>query len=164
LQWAKIQQGKIAFKPVKIKLYELIVGVADFLKANMEEKNISLEIDVNKEMVIVADISMLQAIIRNLLSNALKYTPQLGKISIKASASTKNIIIEISDTGVGMTPKDLKKLFKIDTSFSKVGTNNETGTGLGLILCHEFVEKHQGEILVKSKTNKGTSFSVILPK
>ncbi len=164
LQWAKIQQGKIAFKPVKIKLYELIVGVADFLKANMEEKNISFEIDVNKEMVIVADISMLQAIIRNLLSNALKYTPQLGKISIKASASTKNIIIEISDTGVGMTPKDLKKLFKIDTSFSKVGTNNETGTGLGLILCHEFVEKHQGEILVKSKTNKGTSFSVILPK
>ncbi len=163
LQWAKNQQGKIEFKPIDIKIYDLIEEVGDFLMVNRTEKNISFEMEVGKEQILVADYFMLQTIIRNIFSNAIKYTPDYGKISIRTLETPKDLIIEISDTGIGIAPQDIKKLFKIDSNFSTVGTNEETGTGLGLILCHEFVQKHKGKILVKSELNMGSTFSIVLP-
>ena len=107
---------------------------------------------------------MIMTVIRNLTTNTITFTPDGGIILIRASEKNANLEVSISDTGVGMTDDTVQKLFRIDTSKSTLGTNNEKGTGLGLILCKEFVEKHRGRIRVESEVGKGSTFYFTLPK
>ena len=107
---------------------------------------------------------MINTVIRNLLSNAIKFSENDGTINISCKSENDQILIKIKDDGIGISPQDQKRLFKIDQYYSTTGTEGETGTGLGLIICKEFVEKNKGKITVESKLGKGTVFSVYLPK
>ena len=107
---------------------------------------------------------MISTVIRNLLTNAVKFTPENGKITISCIKNKKYIELIISDTGIGMSNEEVDKLFRIDKSFSKSGTNGEAGTGLGLILCKEFIEKNNGKIQVKSEVDRGSTFHLTLNK
>jgi len=114
-------------------------------------------------MEIYADKSMLNSILRNILSNAIKFTPKLGQIAITAQQDKNKIKISIQDTGVGMNEETRSKIFDNYELESQPSTDNEKGTGLGMILCKEFVQKHEGEIWVESEINKGTTFYFSLP-
>ena len=127
-------------------------------------KNILMENKIDPSTLINADKNMLSTILRNLISNAIKFTPQEGKICVSASENKEYIEVSVTDTGVGIEEKYIPLLFRIDNKYSTPGTNNETGTGLGLILCREFVEKHKGKIWVESEINKGSRFIFTLPK
>ena len=106
---------------------------------------------------------MVNTILRNLISNAIKFTPEGGEVRLALTEKNDRIIIKVTDTGIGMSAEDQKKLFKLDEFHSTTGTGGETGTGLGLIVCREFIKKHGGELIVESKTNKGSTFSFDLP-
>ena len=107
---------------------------------------------------------MIELVIRNLLSNAIKFTPSGGKISISAKDDGKFLVLSISDTGVGIDPEDLHRLFQFEEFHTTTGTAGEPGTGLGLIICQEFIKKHGGEITIKSELEKGSTFTFTLPK
>jgi signal transduction histidine kinase len=112
---------------------------------------------------VVADSNMLQTVLRNLMSNAVKFTHQGGAISISAEKTDDSVLLSIQDNGVGIRPENLKRLFRIDSPFSTNGTGNEFGSGLGLILCRDFLQKMGSEIRVKSEVGKGSTFSFTLP-
>ena len=124
--------------------------------------NITVQIDIPESQDIVADKFMLETILRNIISNAVKFTFRNGVIHIRFEEYEGRAVITIADSGIGMTQNELDKLFKIDKNHTRVGTNNETGTGLGLILCMELAEKNNGIIEVKSKKGEGTAFSLVL--
>ncbi len=113
-----------------------------------------------KNLVINSDYFMLQTVLRNLINNSIKFTNTNGVISISANSKNGFIKILISDTGIGISKENLKKLFKLETSFTTAGTNSEKGTGLGLIVCKDFIEKNNGTIKVRSKVGKGTQFLI----
>jgi signal transduction histidine kinase len=112
----------------------------------------------------IADEKMLRTVIRNLVSNAIKFTPKGGTINIKAIKTEDAVQVSVSDTGVGMEQETVDKLFKIETSFTSRGTENEKGTGLGLLLCKEFLEKHGGNIWIESEIGKGSTFTFSIPR
>lgn len=162
LEWSRIQGGSI--KSVKKNF-----NLSDLLRTNVEgsrpqalTKNIELKPDFKENLLIHADEKMISTVIRNLISNAIKFTPIGGTITIsseKKIISDKNVIeTEIRDTGIGMKEEDIKKLFKIEENYMSKGTNDESGTGLGLILCKEFLNQNDGTIKVESKPNIGSSF------
>jgi signal transduction histidine kinase len=163
LQWSRIQSGRMEFLPSMYKLEELVDFVFDIQKTNAENKNISLIKEFDSEFEILADFEMMQVVIRNLISNAIKFTDFGGKITVSAKEKNNYSLITITDTGVGIPQDVLPKLFRIDQNYSTDGTNKEQGTGLGLILCKEIIEKHSGRISVESTVGKGTSFTVSLP-
>jgi signal transduction histidine kinase len=135
------------------------------MTATAEEKNIELIREVERDTYVYADNNMLNTIMRNLVSNALKFTDQSGKIIISAKDfEDDRLLVSVTDTGIGMSDEAKDKIFRIDSKYSTPGTNNEQGTGLGLILCKELVEKNNGEIFVESEKGKGTTFSFTLPK
>ncbi len=158
LQWSKIQTGSIQYSPERIYLKELIKKTTELFEANIYQKTISLTIDVDDNIYVFADINSLQSILQNLISNAVKFTYPAGKIEIKAVQIENMIQIEISDSGVGLSDDEIIRLFKIDEQFTTLGTNEEAGSGLGLILCKEHVIKNGGQIWVKSKVGVGTTF------
>jgi signal transduction histidine kinase len=163
LQWSRTQTGHISFEPTRIKLNEIILETFLLHSGMAEQKNILLESSVNDNTFIFADENMVKTIIRNLISNAIKFTPDNGQINIKALEQQSMIEITVSDTGVGISEENLKKLFRLDTPVSTMGTQKEKGTGLGLLLCKEFVEKHGGKIRVESTEGKGSDFIFTLP-
>jgi Signal transduction histidine kinase len=114
--------------------------------------------------MINADLLMMETVLRNMISNAIKFTPVGGKITIDAKNLDDRVEIRVSDTGVGISSDKVNRLFKIEESFTTVGTNEETGTGLGLVLCNDFVKQHRGNIVVESKVNAGTTFVITIPK
>jgi len=118
---------------------------------------------LQNEIVLTADENMLNTVLRNLISNAIKFTPKGGQVKVEVEVEDSQVIISVSDTGIGMKPETIEKLFKIETSFTTRGTENEKGTGLGLLLCKEFIEKHEGKIWVESEEGKGSTFSFSLP-
>jgi signal transduction histidine kinase len=132
--------------------------LVDSMGANIYEKNIQIEISVEPDLEVEADYYMLETILRNLLSNAIKYSYKNGTIKILANGSPEKTEISVKDNGIGISNENINKLFKIDSNISTNGTNNEKGTGLGLVLVKEFVEKHQGAIKVRSNNN-GTNFT-----
>jgi signal transduction histidine kinase len=144
-------------------LTEITNETIKLFSLNLSQKNIALEANLPPNIELTADKFMMQTILRNLLSNAIKYTHNDGKITLSASREPQSIKISIHDTGVGISPSNMEKLFRIETSYSTAGTNKEQGTGLGLILCKEFVEKHGGSIWVESSLGKGTSFHFTIP-
>jgi ligand-binding sensor domain-containing protein/signal transduction histidine kinase len=163
LEWANSQTGKILFKPMPIKLSEPINEEFSLLNEIADEKNIELKTFIPNDLMITADINMLKTIMRNLISNAIKFTHKGGKVEVSATIDSKNVEISVSDNGLGMTKDTMVKLFRIDVSLSTSGTANEKGTGLGLFLCKEFVEKHGGKIWVESELGKGSIFKFFLP-
>ncbi len=163
LEWANSQRGKMVFNPVPINLNELFNEEFLILNEIALGKNIQLKKSFSRDLTIKADYNMLKTILRNLISNAIKFTHKNGKVEIKALVEDGKAEISVSDTGIGMTKEIMAKLFRIDINLSTRGTENETGTGLGLFLCKEFVEKHGGKIWVESESGKGSIFKFSLP-
>lgn len=162
LDWSRSQTGTLKFKPEKISISQLIDENIDLLESTARNKNIQIYSEVLGETSAFADKNMVRTVIRNLISNAIKYTNQGGHIRIQSNC-TKHCEISVSDTGIGISSENIDKIFKIDESFSTLGTEREKGTGLGLILCKEFVEKNGGKLKIKSRPNKGSTFTFTLP-
>lgn len=163
LNWARAQTGKIIYKPEKANLSPIVTEILDISNSSAKIKNISLNYRQTKDIVVCADVDMLKIVLRNLVSNAIKFTHLNGEISISAVQSKNNIEITVSDNGVGMSAETQGDLFKIDMNITTTGTAAEKGSGLGLILCKEFIEKQGGKIWVKSELGKGSAFIFSLP-
>jgi signal transduction histidine kinase/ligand-binding sensor domain-containing protein len=163
LQWANSQRGKISFDPVPVSLNELLNEESGVLNDMASRKGIELESILSNDLTVTADRNMIKTILRNLISNAIKYTYKNGKVEVKAIFKDSQAVISVSDNGIGMTKETMAKLFRIDGDLLTPGTENEKGTGLGLLLCKEFVEKHSGKIWVESELGKGSIFSFSLP-
>ncbi|MCB1189613.1 MAG: hybrid sensor histidine kinase/response regulator [Leptospiraceae bacterium] len=164
LDWSRSQTGKLDFKPEILNLKKIVDENLELLGNNANNKNITLSSFIGESICIFADKNMLNTIIRNLMSNAIKFTPVGGKVEVNSGINKDYVEITISDNGIGIHPEDISKLFKIDVDHKTLGTKNEQGTGIGLILCKEFIEKHNGKIWVESILNKGSNFYVSLPK
>ncbi len=165
LQWARTQTDTIRYNPSQIKISELVEQNIELTKASAENKSISLVSEIDCNSSAYADSNMINLVIRNLLSNAIKFTKEEGSILIRCNESNaKELIISITDTGIGLTKENIDKLFRIDEYFSTSGTSGEGGTGLGLIICKEFVEKNKGKIIIESEPGIGSTFSFTLPK
>ncbi len=168
LLWSRSQKGTIKFKPERLNLYEVAQESFELLKNNAQHKFITFTNQIPRDIYVEADKEMQSTIIRNLFSNAIKFTSKGGTITIKArSIITKNnqefIEVSVIDNGVGISKEIQSKLFGVGETISTRGTENENGTGLGLSLCKEFVEKHDGKIWVESKIGNGTSFYFTIP-
>jgi len=164
LQWSRIHTGRIDYQPETFDLKELVERLIIIYQNNLESKNISLTVDFNAGLHVYADLNMVETIFRNLISNSIKFTNTNGKIKVSSQVKDKFIETSISDNGVGIRENILPRLFKIDENISSKGTNNETGSGLGLILCKEFIEMNYGKLTVTSKFGEGSTFSFTLPK
>jgi two-component system sensor histidine kinase/response regulator len=163
LEWANSQRGKISFNPVPINLYELFNEEFIMLNEMAMGKNIELKNSFDDNLTITADKNMIKTILRNLISNAIKFTHKNGKVEVNGTIINKHVEIAVADKGIGMTNETIAKLFRLDANLSTRGTENEKGTGLGLFLCKEFVEKHGGKIWVESESGIGSTFKFILP-
>ncbi len=163
LDWSRLQTGKMKCNPVKTQLYESILYAASLVSANAERKEIKIHNEVLEDPFVNADERMLNSILENLLSNAIKFTPRGGEITISSKQVNVFHEIAIKDTGVGMSPEVLEKIFRIDANYTTLGTEHEKGTGLGVILCKEMIERQGGTIKVESELKIGTKFSFILP-
>jgi signal transduction histidine kinase len=162
LEWSRSQTGRIQITPATLKLKAVVDQNITLLDNNAKAKNIHLSSSIGDTSV-VADENMLDTVIRNLLVNALKFTPVNGSVTISAQRQNNWVEISISDTGVGIKPEDIDKLFQIDVCHTTRGTAQEEGTGLGLLLCKEFVEKNGGTLGVESKLGSGSRFYLNLP-
>ena len=163
LLWARTQQGNIPFRPQVLSLSEICKNIIETLKPNANAKNIAINYSAIKHINVFADIDMIKTVLRNLVSNAIKFTNNSGAININAEKNSGIVTISVSDNGIGISSDNLAKLFDISEVLSTKGTAGETGTGLGLLLCKEFVEKHQGKIWVESEVGKGSDFKFTLP-
>jgi two-component system, sensor histidine kinase and response regulator len=163
LEWSKVQIGKSSFEPEEIQLAKTVKRIIPFFDSQRKDKKLTIEVDIDNELVVLADENMLKTILRNLISNAIKFTLRGGMISIGANKVNKYVEIYVKDNGIGISEKEMPKLFRLDTHVSTPGTENEKGTGLGLILCREFVEKNDGTIHAESEEGAGTTFYFTLP-
>jgi len=163
LEWSHSQSGKLKLIPEQFNISELIFEIYELLKVTAIEKKLSVEIQVPAETKLYADKNMLSTVIRNLLSNAIKFTHTNGSIIIKGNIKDSGFKFSITDTGVGIEQENISKLFRIDTSYSTNGTNEEEGSGIGLILCYDFITKHRGKIWAESTIGTGSSFSFWIP-
>jgi len=163
LEWSRIQRQGIKYNPRKIDIYEVCKKNVELLNSSATQKGISLSSKVSNNSFIFADMYMIDTIIRNLISNAIKFTDKDGKIIIGSKLLDKQYEISILDTGVGIDQENVKKLFRIDEKYKTKGTNGEIGTGLGLILCKELIEKNKGSIWVESELDHGSVFFFNVP-
>lgn len=164
LDWANTQSGKSNIVREDINLYTLSQEAITLLTPLAKNKKVILRSEVPAEIKAYADKNMISTVLLNLVSNAVKFTPQTGHVEVTAYENNNHVEVEITDSGVGIAPENIKKLFKPDEKFHTEGTDKEKGTGLGLILCKEFIEKNEGKIWVKSNLGTGSSFYFSLPK
>lgn len=164
LEWSRLERDKMEFQPSEFNLFELVNEVYELLKHNAYSKNVSLINNIEENCLIIADRNMTKSIIQNLVSNAIKFSYSEGKIITNGNRKNNDVLISVEDNGMGIRKEDLNKLFKIDFQLSTIGTANEKGTGLGLILCKELIEKHKGKIWVESELNKGSKFFFTIPQ
>lgn len=164
LDWTRLQTSEIPFNPADLHVNETIESVLDLLNSHARDKGILMQSDVPEDTLVYADSRMFETVLRNLLSNAVKYTPYGGKISISVLDQDEIIQFGVKDTGVGMDEEQVANLFNVDKKTSRPGTNNELGTGFGLILCREFVKKNGGDLSVESSPGNGSIFSFTVPK
>ncbi|OQY47093.1 MAG: hypothetical protein B6242_05850 [Anaerolineaceae bacterium 4572_78] len=186
LDWARIQQGRMPFKPESFFVNEVAMDNVILLGESAKSKNITLSANIPNDVMVHADKNMITTIIRNLVSNALKFTPSEGHVEIGATPTPSPspfkergtippevegiegddsyIEVHIKDSGIGIKPENLDKLFRIDVHHTTIGTDNEGGTGLGLIMCQEMVEKHGGKIWVESEYGHGTTVKFTVPR
>ncbi len=163
VNWAKNQREKTSFNPVSIQLRTGIDVSLEILKSNSGQKDIVLENNIRENIFVKADVFMLRSIIQNVVMNAIKFSPQGGIVSVSATFTNSMVEICVQDTGVGMTPEVQQNLFKNISPVSVTGTNNETGSGLGLLLVRDFVTQHGGAISIDSEPGKGTCFKFTIP-
>lgn len=163
LEWSRLQTNKIKVELVKINLKNKVDEILNLHSANAARKNISLKNEVDNNAIIYADDYMLSSVLHNLVSNAVKFTKDNGKVYVKSEFSQNGVEISVHDTGIGIAAENLQQLFKIGTHYTTKGTYSENGTGLGLLLCKEMVEKHGGNISVESKLNEGSIFKIFIP-
>jgi signal transduction histidine kinase len=164
LEWSQIQKGSILFEPKDVQLR--IVGDECIAAVQESAKNKGIEItsDIPLDLYAFADPNMIQTVIGNLVSNAIKFTPNGGKVSLAAKANEDNSLeISVQDNGIGMSQNLIENLFRIDIRTSRKGTDKEPGTGLGLLLCKEFVDKHEGRLWAESEAGNGSKFYFTLP-
>ena len=164
LKWSKSQTGKMEIIPEKLELNDLIEETVTLLNSQALNKQIVLKNSVPQNIWAFADINMVLTVLRNLISNAIKFTNTGGKVTITSEQNKNHVKISIIDNGVGIEASDIDKIFRIDIKHSTSGTLGERGTGLGIILCKEFIEKNNGELMVESQPNEGSKFSFTLPK
>lgn len=164
LEWSRIRIGSVAFSPVKLDLDAIVEDIFSLFAQNARSKNIRLEKRVDKNICVLADKNMLKTILRNLISNGIKFTREGGTVAIFAEEQDNLIKITTQDSGIGISKENIEKLFRIDANHTTLGTNKERGTGLGLALCKELIEKNRGKIWVESELGKGTKFILTLPK
>lgn len=164
LEWATLQQGRIHFHPTSVNIAEQIESSILLLKSNANQKKIVIEAPSGNSFIALADIDMVTVIIRNLLNNAIKFSKEDSKIVFDITSSVNNWKISVRDYGIGIDKKDFDMLFKPRDKRQDIGKSKQKGTGLGLVLCKEFVERNGGEIWVESKIEKGTTFYFTLPK
>ena len=168
LAWSTAQSGKIEFNPSPVNVNALVAENLKLLDQTARAKNIQLQSDINSDHLITTDHDLISTVIRNLLSNAIKFTPKDGKVTISANLvsgthPSEYLEISVKDTGMGIASENFENLFKIGKSISTSGTEGESGTGLGLMLCKEFIEKCGGKIEVKSQVGKGSIFTLAIP-
>jgi signal transduction histidine kinase len=165
LQWARSQTGRIKINKSQVNICKLADENVFLLQDKANEKNIQLLNEVDGSLICWVDKNMINTVIRNLISNALKFTDENGFVKVVSEDwDDDRVKISVVDNGIGMDEEDIPKLFNITTNFSSEGTNSEVGTGLGLILCKEFVEKNDGRIWAESEKGKGSTFSFTIPK
>jgi signal transduction histidine kinase len=163
LDWSRSQTGRLEFNPHKIDLSALIAENFSHLKKSAAVKKISLTSEVPSPTAVFADTNMLNTIFRNLISNAIKFTQPGGEISVSRRFLNNSVIISVTDNGIGMNQKTLDQIFRLDKSIQSVGTAGEKGTGLGMVLCKEFIERNGGKIWVESEPGKGSVVNFSLP-
>jgi signal transduction histidine kinase len=166
LKWAHANSGLIVYKPSKISLHKIVLNNIRLFNAQVRLKNLTLHCNFDSELFVYADFDMIDTVIRNLISNAIKFTPTGGKIIIildKIDEINNSCTIAIVDNGVGLRKDAQLKVFEIDNLVSTLGTDKETGTGLGLKLCKEFLTINKGSIWIENNENSGTSVFVSLP-
>lgn len=163
LNWSRLQQGQLPFNPTSIVLREVVKEVLALLAENANQKNIALINHISGDLIVKADENLLKTIIRNLISNAIKFTSTGGKVELQASEGKEHTEVPASDNGTGLKQEELEKIFKLEMDNTTYGTSNEKGTGLDLFLCKEFVEKHGGKIWAESEFGKGSTFKFTLP-
>jgi len=163
LTWARMQCGTLEWHPQPIDIKTVAMFNLELIQPQAEQKQIVLRNHITDSCMVYADVHMVSTILRNLLSNSIKFTQPGGTVTLSTQAGTDDLAISISDTGIGIDAQDLPKLFKIDTKFIRQGTAHEKGTGLGLLLCKEFVEHNGGHIRVESHPDQGSTFSFTLP-
>jgi signal transduction histidine kinase len=164
LMWARSQTGALDFQPVTFNLSDRIEENMDLVKSQAEKKNIQISYPDKRPVIVTGDMRMIDTVLRNLLTNAIKFTEQQGSVTIAVTEKNNHFEVTVSDTGVGMSPEMAEKIFRSENNSSRRGTDKEKGSGLGLLLCREFVEKHNGAISVISEPGKGSSFVFTLPK
>ena len=164
LIWARTQTNRITIKKANIQLDELFYGVASYCYPLAQKKKIELVIPLHIKMNVFVDKNTIQTVLRNLITNAIKFSHENSKVTIHVEDKNDNIVISVRDNGIGLTKLEKENLFKIENLFTRTGTNGETGTGLGLILCYEFLALNNGKIWVESEHGKGSTFSFSISK
>jgi signal transduction histidine kinase len=163
LLWAGAQQNDIIFSPVDYNLHKTITKTLRLYKESSSQKKITILNKVPENQTIYADPNMITTVIRNFVSNAVKFTPNDKTIAVSITKNEEYWIISVEDEGIGISDENIKKIFDINSHFTSSGTNNEKGSGLGFLICQEFIKKHDGEIWIESKEGIGSLFSFTIP-
>lgn len=164
LYWAKSQQGNLKIRQELVDVEDAVSDVFDQEFGSALNKSIKLKKDIAKDLYVYADRITLNIILRNLIMNSIKFTPENGKVEVKANENQDGIYISVSDNGIGMSKIDIERILQKSESFTNKGTNQEKGTGLGLVIIKEFLELNNGKIDIKSKLDEGSEFTIIFPK
>jgi signal transduction histidine kinase len=164
LLWSRISRETVDFDPQKFRLIDFPQEVVQLLNSSIKEKSLDVRIDIPENVFIFVDMNMIDTVFRNLISNSIKFTPRNGKITVTSKIiKNESVEIKIIDNGIGIKPENLNKIFRIDDKLTTRGTAGESGTGLGLIICKEFIQKHNGEIRIESELDRGTIVIFTLP-
>ncbi|MCF6270491.1 MAG: PAS domain-containing sensor histidine kinase [Melioribacteraceae bacterium] len=163
LSWARVQRGEIDFEPEEHQLYDIVAEVTYLFNPKAKQSGIKLINKIGNDKVVYCDQNMVKTILRNFVSNALNFTKEFGQVVIDAKVDNEKVTLSVADTGVGISKENAEKLFRIDEKHIETNVNGERGTGLGLILCKEFIEKHKGDVWIESEIGKGSKFYFTLP-
>jgi two-component system, sensor histidine kinase and response regulator len=164
LEWSKLQMDNAAHRPEKVNIQSLLSATTEIIRPLADQKNVSLIMDVSRKTQVFADRNMLASVLQNLLTNAVKFSPEGGQVKLQVSESDKSTLISVSDTGQGMDKSVISTLFSHGSKAVFKGADKESGSGLGLLICREIIEKHGGKITASSAPGEGTCITVTLPK
>ncbi|MGD8777856.1 MAG: PAS domain-containing sensor histidine kinase [Ignavibacteria bacterium] len=164
LEWSILQTGRREFSPIHFSLNDLIRNIISLFESTAKEKKIAIEFNYEKELTAYADKNMIDSVVRNLISNAIKFSGFGSNINVDIEDNNDVLYLHVKDTGIGIDPAKISRIFSLSANYTREGTNKEKGTGLGLILCKEFMEANNGEIKVESKIGEGSIFTISIPK
>ncbi|MFN8455386.1 MAG: hybrid sensor histidine kinase/response regulator [Anaerolineae bacterium] len=166
LQWSRMQMGRMSYKPILVNLFELFERNVELFVPTVKLKNITLQSTLDQPITVYADEHMVDLILRNLTSNAIKFTPEGGWITLSAKLLPEEQFAEITvaDNGVGFSPEALERIFEPSVYYSSLGTSNERGTGLGLVICQEMITRHNGQFIIESQSGIGTTIKFTIPQ